>query len=91
MSKVVLSNNTHDRPDFIPFILQCIICLRIERRKSKLFSSCFSLKHHLTICHTRQDEIIAEVTREEILEVTRAITKSLEWNMIVDLPKEKSC
>lgn len=87
-------NNTSDsyktsiRSDYEPCSNSCYICKKIGKKKSKKFDTLYGLKYHLS-SHTREDEISAGVTRKQILHTVRAISQALEWEMLVDIPKEK--
>ena len=90
MDNISDSNKTHDRSDYKQFKVTCIICLEIGKQKSKQFNSIYSLRYHLKTTHDREDEISAGITKRQILQTTRAISRALDWNMLVDLPKVQS-
>lgn len=90
MSSSVQSNKVHSRTDYKLCRNRCCICQRIGIQKSKQFDTLYALKYHLTTIHNREDEIIAGVTRKQILQMIRAISKALELNMLLDIPKVKS-
>ncbi|MEC4849111.1 MAG: hypothetical protein RI100_07980 [Nitrosarchaeum sp.] len=89
MSNTIQSNKTHVRKDYKSCSTTCSICKRIGKQKSKQFNTLYALKYHLTTSHDRQDEIIAGVTRKQILQMIRAISQALELNMLLDIPKGK--
>lgn len=91
MNKTSLCKKPHDiRPDYIPCNVICVICNILNRNGSKIFRSNYALRYHLTTEHDLQDEIESGITRKEIIEIIRCITTSLEWNMLLDIKKEKS-
>ena len=88
MSKTALCKKPHDvRSDFIPCNEICVMCDILNRNGSKIFSSSFALKYHITTEHNREDEITSGITKEEVLCITRAVAVALKWNMLIDLPK----
>lgn len=89
MNNPTQSNKTHVRKDFKLCRLRCSICKRIGKQKSKKFNTIYALKYHLTTSHNREDEIIAGVTRKQILQTIRVISYSLELNMLADILNEK--
>lgn len=91
MSNTVKSNKTHDtRTDYTQISVDCKICKIISKqKKSKWFSSPYALKHHLSQVHDRDDEIKAGITKSEILYALAGISKALELDMLIDLPRRK--
>jgi|APSaa5957512535_1039671.scaffolds.fasta_scaffold08917_5 hypothetical protein len=89
MDKILDSNKTSIRPDYKPCSNVCYICKKTGKKKSKKFNTLYGLKFHLS-SHTREDEIVAGVTRRQILHTVRAISRALDWNMLVDLSKVQS-
>lgn len=91
MNKTTLCKKPHDiRPDYIQCNEICVMCDVLNRNGSKIFGSSYALRYHITTEHDLQDEIESGITRKEILKIIRCITTALEWNMLVDLPKDKS-
>ena len=91
MNKTTLCKKPHDiRKDYIQCNEICVMCDVLNRNGSKIFGSSYALRYHITTEHDLQDEIESGITRKEILKIIRCITTALEWNMLVDLPKDKS-
>ena len=89
MSNALDCNKASIRSDYEPSKVKCIICLVTGKQKSRTFNSHYALRYHLTTSHSREDEISAGVTRRQILQMLGAISKAIEWNMLVEIPKEK--
>ena len=85
MNKVIESTKTNVREDYKPCNTICSICKRIGKQKSKQFSTLYALNYHLATEHDREDEISAGVTRKQIRQTTKAISKALNWQMLIDL------
>ena len=62
--------------------LRCPICKKINRA-SKKFSSPYALMYHLTNVHDHQDEIISNISIDQVRNVARAITKACEWKILI--------
>ena len=92
MGNPTLPKKTHDkRADYEQCRMPCKICEAVvKQKKSKLFSSTFALKYHINREHTKEDEIIAGITKTEINRVLEGVTQALEWNMLADIPKKVS-
>ena len=90
MNKTSLCKNPHDvRADYIQCNETCAMCDILNRNGSKIFSSSYALKYHVTTEHNREDEIVSGITREEVLCIASAVAVALKWNMLIDLPTRK--
>jgi|APSaa5957512535_1039671.scaffolds.fasta_scaffold185408_1 hypothetical protein len=87
MSSICHRNKGHQRADYIRCNEICIICEALKTHRSKIFNSSYALKYHLTTEHSREDEIISGISKEEVLSIAKAIAVALEWDMLIDLPK----
>jgi hypothetical protein len=84
MSSTSLCKKHHGgRSDYIPCKMICIICNLLD--KSKIFSSSFALKHHISSDHDLRDELNTGITKKEVLDIARAIDMALSWNMLLNL------
>ena len=90
MGKAEHPNKTHVRKDFIQCKQRCRLCDILKPAGSKILNSNYNLKYHLTTEHNKEDELCAGITRRQILQTAKAISLGLEWNMLVEIPKEKT-
>jgi hypothetical protein len=88
MSSTSLCKKQHGcRSDYIQCKIICIICDILNRHGSKIFSSSFALKYHISKEHDLRDELHSGVTKKVVLDVARAVEVALSWNMLIDLPR----
>ena len=72
------------RYDYVQIRLLCPICKKITKQ-SRMYSSPYSLKYHLTTYHNKQDEIESSITINEVKQIARTIDRAIEFNMLFDL------
>ncbi|QUC64398.1 hypothetical protein NsoK4_08210 [Nitrosopumilus sp. K4] len=90
MTSVNDSYKDHHRADYVECKQRCILCNLLKRKGSKIYKSSYAIKYHLTTEHSREDEIACGITRETILQTTRAIETAIQWNMLYDLSQRRS-
>ena len=84
MHKQLLLNKSQQliRADYVQLPLLCPTCKKINRI-SKKFRSPYALMYHLTNVHDRQDEMVSNISIDQVRNVARAITKASEWNILI--------
>ena len=84
MSNLSQVDKTHVpyHPNYITFPLRCPICIKIQKI-SKVFKSPYALLYHLTNTHNSEDELLADVTANEVHQIISTLVKAIQLKMLL--------